>query len=292
LARGLVPWLRAFLLASGIVSAAAAGDGADGALPPGPQGGPWTLLGPLGAAMPFMPSFTGDELLASRHTVLFSSLEGGPGQRFAGSGIKHAPFGTLETSGFRLMARGGGSQWSDRRRELAMDSKSEGALLFGVEQMTGRGAVGIYLGPEIATRLAPERVRRSGRLSVEERSTLNEGLRIEVGLWDHPTPETLVHLGGAFGSARGEAWGRAALGYRLTLPEFPNLFGQRLLPVPCFLGPEVELSLARDYTKWRIGAHVTNLKLLGFNLRLAVGHEQASGNMRGVYATAGIHWYR
>jgi hypothetical protein len=129
-------------------------------------------------------------------------------------------------------------------------------------------------------------------MAVAERSTMTEGLRIEASLWDHPTPETLLHLGGAAGSARGEAWGRLALGYRLTLPEFPNPFGQPLEPVPFFMGPEIELSLARDYTKWRIGAHVTNLKLLGFNLRLAAGREQASGNMRGAYVTAGVHWYR
>jgi hypothetical protein len=280
--------MLAFCLAPG-----ASAQEMDGSAPlPEPSKGPWALLGSLGAAMPFMPSFTGDELLASRRTVLFSSMESGPGQRFAGSGVKHAPFGTLATSGFRVMARGGGSQWSDRRRELAIDSKSEGALLFGVEEMTGRGAIGIYFGPEMATRIAPERIRRSGRILVEQRSTLNEGLRIEASLWEHPTPETLLHLGGAFGSARGEAWGRAALGYRLTLPELPNPFGQPLMPVPFFIGPEVELSLARDYTKWRVGAHVTNFKLFGFNLRLAAGREQASGNMRGAYVTAGIHWYR
>jgi hypothetical protein len=289
--RGLWRCLRSGLLAACLASAAAAQTAPDAALPE-PQASPWALLGSLGAVMPFMPSFTRDELLASRRTVLFSSLESGPGQRFAGSAVKHAPFGTLETDGFRLMARGGGSQWSDRRREWAMDSKGEGALLLGVEQMTGRGAIGIYLGPEIATRIAPERIRRSGRLSVEERSSLNEGLRIEASLWDHPTPETLIHLGGAFGSARGELWSRGALGYRPALPEFPSPVGQSLMLAPFFIGPEVELSLARDYIKWRIGAHVTNLKLLGFNLRLAAGREQASGNMRGAYVTAGIHWYR
>jgi hypothetical protein len=280
------------LLAFCLASAASAQDMEGSVLVPEPSKSPWALFGSLGAAMPFMPSFTGSELAASRQTVLFGSLESGPGQRFAGSGVKHAPFGTLATSGFRLMARGGGSQWSDRRRELAMDSKSEGALLFGVEEMTGRGAIGIYMGPEIATRIAPERIRRSGRISVEQSATLNEGLRMEASLWDHPTPATLLHLGAAFGSARGEAWGRAAVGSRLTLPEMPNPFGQPLEAVPFFIGPEVELSLARDYTKWRIGAHVTNLRLLGFNLRIAAGREQASGNMRGAYFTAGIHWYR
>jgi hypothetical protein len=177
-----------------------------------------------------------------------------------------------------------------------MDSKGDAALLMGVEQMTGRGAIGIYLGPELATThrtwLARAATMYADRNRLIQRHTQTEGLRIESSLWDHPTPDTLLQLNGSFGSARGEAWGRAALGYRLGPPALPNPFGGVFRPSPFFLGPEVEISLARDYTRWRVGAHVTNLKILGFNLRVAAGREQASGNMRGLYVTAGLHWHR
>jgi Cellulose biosynthesis protein BcsS len=249
-------------------------------------------IGSMSSAMPFMPAFSNDALDATRRTVMFASLESGPGQRFIGSGIKHAPFGTLGASGLRVMARGATSQWQDRRREFAIDSKSDGALLVGVDQMTGRGAFGLYLGMESATTIWPERVRRGNRLTAQERSATTEGLRIEASLWDHPTPETLLQIGAAMGSARSEAWGRVALGHSLSLPQMPEMFGYRFTNPPFFIGPEAELVLARDYTKWRVGGHVTGLKLLGFNLRLAAGREQASGNMRGLYVTAGIHWFR
>jgi Cellulose biosynthesis protein BcsS len=252
----------------------------------------WPFTGTMRAMMPFMPAFSNDALEATRRTVLFGSLESGPGQRFIGSGVKHAPFGTLGESGLRLVARGATSQWQDRRRDLAEDSKSDGALLIGIDQMTGRGAIGLYFGPELTTRTQPERVQRRGRTLIQQQSTMSEGLRIEANLWDHPTPDTLIALGAAMGSSRREGWGRAAFGYRLALPQLPPMFGYSFENPPFFLGPEAELSLAGNYTKWRVGAHVTNLKLMGFNLRLAAGREQASGNMRGLYVTAGIHWFR
>jgi hypothetical protein len=244
----------------------------------------------------FIPALPDDELAASRQTVIFGSLESGPGQRFTGSGLKHAPFGPLGTSGFRVMARSSSSQWHDRRKLFDMDAKGDASLLLGAEQMTGRGAIGIYMGAELATTHRTWSARAStmylDRNRLVQRHSRTEGLRIEASLWDHPTPDLLVQLNAAFGSARAEAWGRAATGYRLTFPAFPNPFGQPLIASPFFAGPEFEISLAHDYTKWRVGAHVTGLKLFGFNLRLAAGREQASGNMRGVYFTTGIHWFR
>ncbi|MGL4727471.1 MAG: cellulose biosynthesis protein BcsS [Bosea sp. (in: a-proteobacteria)] len=251
-----------------------------------------TIFGTMRAAMPFMPIFSSDALEATRQTVMFGSLESGPGQRFIGSGLKHAPLGPLGESGLRLVARGATSQWQDRRRDLTEDSKSDGALLIGVDQMTGRGAIGIYAGPEFVTTIRPERTRQRGRTFIQQRSTSSEGLRVEASLWDHPTPDTLLHLGAAIGSARREGWGRAAFGYRMALPQLPPMLGYSFNNPPFFIGPEVELSLAGNYTKWRVGAHVTNLKVLNFNLRLAAGREQASGNMQGLYVTAGIHWFR
>jgi hypothetical protein len=246
--------------------------------------------------MPFMPAPPSDAKDAARRTVMFGSLESGPGQRFAGSGLKHAPLGALGESGVRIIARGGASQWQDRRKDFAADAKSEGALLIGVDQMTGRGAIGLYVGPEITTLERPSSMRRAGvargQPQIVTSSTLTEGLRIEASLWDHPTQDTLLTLNAAMGSARREGWGRAAFGQRIGPPASPVLMGQPLFGPSFFIGPEAELSLAGDYTKWRVGAHVTQFRLMGFTLRLAAGHERASGTMRGLYVTAGLHWFR
>lgn len=257
---------------------------------------------------PFPAMIAPDAVAAAHRTVLFSSLESGPGQRFTGSGLKHAPFGALGTSGFRLIARGGAGQWQDRRRMFEAEAKSDVSLLIGVEQMTGRGALGLYAGAEIATTTRSWTTRAArylaDRRAVQQRETTTEGLRLQIDVWDHPTPETLLHLGFAASSARNELWSRAAAGYRLDmasyLPALPEPTFQRgtwlpwrmVAPSPLFIGPEAELVLGRAYTKWRVGAHVTGLKLMGFTFRLSAGHEHASDGLKGLYATAGLHWSR
>ncbi len=252
----------------------------------------------------FTPAITVDSVAAAHRTVLFASLESGPGQRFTGSGVKHAPFGALGESGVRLLARGGAGQWQDRRKQFEMEAKSDIALMIGVEQMTGRGAFGLYAGAEMTTTSRSWMTRASrfvaDRRAVQQRETQGEGLRLQLDLWDHPTPETLLHVGLAGSSARGEFWGRVASGYRLDMPALPQpVLSWRALPSwqtgaasPIFLGPEAELVMSRSYTKWRIGGHVTGLKLLGFTFRLAAGHEEATDGLRGLYVTGGLHWSR
>lgn len=209
----------------------------------------------------------------ARDYLLFASLETGPGQHFVSGGFKWALSGSLEESGLRAFVKAGGAE---RRRDgpfpIPSEIKGESQALIGGEMMTGRGAIGLFLGYETASSWTG-RARRFG-LPPEQRT----GLRIQADVWDHPRPELLVHASAAASSATEQGWGRLALGYRLL--------------ETTFVGPEIDLTGASHYIKRRFGAHLSGLKLLGLEWRISAGHERASHRSRGLYATLSVQWRR
>lgn len=211
--------------------------------------------------------------------LVFGSLDSGPGQMFSGAGVKYAPFGPLDQSGFRLLARAGAGQWQDKAKPLSAQTKIEGYALAGGDQMTGRGTIGIYVGPELAFAMPAG----GARNAAAAKGAMRKGLRIQAEIWDHPTPETLFQLSGAISSAKGEIWVRKALGHSLVSLH-PSL--------DAFAGPEAETTVAAGYSKWRFGLHVTGARLFNVQFRVSAGREQASDKLRGVYVAAGMHWTR
>jgi hypothetical protein len=208
---------------------------------------------------------------SARNALIFASLDAGPGQRFGALGIKWAPAGTLDESGFRLLVRGGGAERTrEGRLPIAAEAKGESQALLGGELLTGRGAIGVFFGHESALGwTAAER-----RFGLPPR--MRSGLRIQADLWDHPLPDLLIHLSAAASTAAEQVWGRAALGWRpLGL---------------AFLGPEIEATASSGYGKWRIGAHLSGLRLFGLEWRLSGGRERASDGARGLYATLSVQW--
>lgn len=245
----------------------------------------WQGLWPGGYVL--TPSGT---LEKEKKLLVFGTLDSGPGQVFSGAGVKYAPFGPLDASGFRILAKGGLARWQERR-EVANNQgrmmrkseiKGEGHVMLGAESMTGRGAFSLYLGPETA--MSWQGSPQPGKpASILSSGKLRNGLRIQAEIWDHPTPGTLLQLSGAISSAKGEAWGRAAAGINLG----------HLHPVlDAFAGPEAEGTVAGNYTKWRYGLHVTGVKMFNMQFRVSAGREQASDRARGVYVTAGLQWAR
>jgi hypothetical protein len=211
--------------------------------------------------------------------LLFSSMDSGPGQIFSGIGLKYAPFGPLDESGFRVVAKAGTARWqASGARAREAESKGEGYAMLGGELMTGRGAISISFGPEAAmkwspTATAPPRI-----------NDTRTGLRLQAELWDHPTPVTLLQFSTAASTATAQLWARAATGYQFSIPVVAD--------VSAFAGPEAEVTSAPHYTKWRVGAHVTGLQFLGFTAKLSAGREYASDRRSGFYATLGVHWRR
>jgi Cellulose biosynthesis protein BcsS len=214
--------------------------------------------------------------------LVFGTLDAGPGQVFSGSGLKYAPVGGLDSSGFRILARAGSGQWREPKKPLSAETKAEGYLMFGGDMMTGRGTFGLYLGPEIAMTI-PAQAGTRKRNGLVVKPVTGHGLRIMAELWDHPTPDTLFQLSTSISSAKAEIWGRTAVGHRLDFLH-ASLEG--------FGGLEAEVTAAASYTKWRAGLHVTGFKLFNMQWRVSAGREQASDKQRGLYVTGGLHWAR
>ncbi len=209
--------------------------------------------------------------------LLFSSMDSGPGQVFSGVGLKYAPFGQIDESGFRLVAKAGSARWHAKGTPARdTETKAEGYAMLGGELMTGRGAISISFGPEAAMKWSPTAA-TSARIN-----DVRTGLRLQAEVWDHPTPVTLLQFSAAASTASEQIWARAATGYQLQFP-----FATGFAP---FVGPEAEVTSALRYTKWRAGAHVTGMPFFGFTARVSAGRESASDKHRGFYATLGVHW--
>jgi Cellulose biosynthesis protein BcsS len=216
-----------------------------------------------------MPWWANPTPAREEHLLLFGSFDSGKRQIFSGAGLKYAPFGSLDESGFRILAKGGAAQWRAPGAKAAdAEQKGEGSMMAGGDLMTGRGAVGVYLGPEMALKWASRKTVGT--------PLAQPGLRLQAELWDHPRPDMLVQLSGAVSTAASQIWSRGALGYQVL--------------APVFAGPEAEITTAPGYTKWRIGAHATGISVLGFNARLSAGREIATDKQRGLYATLSVHW--
>lgn len=211
-------------------------------------------------------------------TVLFGSLEAGPSKTFAALGLKKALTGGLANSGFRTLLKVGGAQEEARRRRQrprGVAYKSEAQALIGYEWRIGDSFVAVYIGSDY-----------EGEQREEPRGTFvasRYGVRLQGDLWMTPTPTTMLQASAYASTLDGRVWGRVAPGW--LLPPGLRLDGLHI-------GPELEAYHAGDYTKLRLGLHLTGLRLFGVVWRLSGGWQRSSDRPAQAYATLGLHWLR
>ena len=140
---------------------------------------------------------------------------------------------------------------TSRMRDTAL-----GAALVGYQWVHDWGVVALYAGPEGSAEMLSD---RSGSAVLPSRF----GLRLHGEVWARPSSETLVQATAILGTAREDAWGRLAWGYRLW---------------GAYLGPEASLYADRlGYRKWAFGLHATDFDLGRFSLRVSVGLQAETG---------------
>ena len=188
--------------------------------------------------------------------LLFGSLDAGAAT-FLSAGAKLAP-GRLDRQGFALLASIG----TGHRREAAPCGcahpitlrlsryTATAAALVGYQWFFDWGVVGAFAGPEGSVEALTDGSQVAGLPA-------RYGLRVQGEIWARPTGETLVQATAILGSAREDAWGRIAWGYRLW---------------DTYLGPEASLYLDRlGYRKWSLGVHATDFALGTYSLRVSAG---------------------
>lgn len=209
-------------------------------------------------------------------TVIFGSLEAGPTKTFAAIGMKKALTGGLASSGFRALLKVGGSQeQTGTRRPHGIAYKSEAQALIGYEWRIGDAFLSLYAGSDY------EGEQRDEPLVTV--ITNRYGARLHGDLWMTPTPDTMLQVSAYASTIGGRLWGRIAPGW--LLPQDLPLKG-------VYLGPEIEAYRERDYSKLRLGLHLTGLRFLGLSWRIAGGWQSTSDRPSEAYATLGVHWLR
>lgn len=213
--------------------------------------------GPAMAEEATAPSPARDDSL---RTVIFGGIDGGA-STFASAGFKRTLVGPLDRDGPAVLASVGYGAYFERRpapgEARPLHQTAVGAALGGYQWMLPWGAVGAFIGPEVAYETVRGRPDREGpRL----------GLRGQAELWAHPTADTLVTGTAILGSARSDLWARVALGYRVW--------------DKVFAGPEVAAYATSTYRKEQFGVHLTGFEVSGVALRLSSGWQRESEDRR------------
>jgi hypothetical protein len=100
------------------------------------------------------------------------------------------------------------------------------------------------------------------------------GLRVAADLWWEPTA-TLMLSSSISGSTIGNSFGvRGAAGWRI-MDRF-------------WAGPELETSGDEVYRQYRIGAHITSLKLAAFEWSLGAGYVEDNSHRSGLYGRVSL----
>lgn len=204
-------------------------------------------------------------------TVIFGSLEAGPAKSFAAIGLKRAVTGGLDASGFRtLLKLGLAREQAGGIPPRGIAWKAESHALIGHEWRVGDTFVSLYAGADQESdyRETGGALRHASRF----------GARLQGDLWATPTDDTLIQASAYVSSLDRRIWGRLAPGW--------------LVARGAWLGPEIEAYRQRDYSKLRLGLHLTGLRLLGVTWRLSAGWEKESARRGQAYGTLGLHWLR
>jgi Cellulose biosynthesis protein BcsS len=256
------------------------------------------ILAWLSTSIADTPAQTTPPTAKSWNSILFSSADVASHKQVFTQGLKWAPAGGLDASGFRALLVGSASLTSLAGNSLAgpnlavyesaeRENKSTSYALVGLEQLANWGAFGLYMGPQLST----QSVSAQGRTLT---STTRTGLRIQAEWWLHPAPAMLLTFKTAVSSSDRDVWAATSLGWQLAslqstaaptdAPSLPSRFAA------AYLGPEAEISATGNYAKTRLGLHLTGVELLGFNTRISSGVQREGHRKAGAYVTFGVHW--
>lgn len=201
------------------------------------------------------------------YTILFSGLDLGRSS-FVGSGFERvfaAPEGArrfliMTTSGAGNERRRGRPQMAAYREQM-----SQSALVLGYRWPTGTGSLTLLGGFETDTR----------QKDTDRRARFRGGGRFQIDLWHHPDANSLVTATIVAGTARPSAWARASLG--------------RAIADRLYVGPEATLHVEEGYLQWRLGAHLTGIRVWRLEGRMSAGFRSDSDTVNGAYWTFNVH---
>lgn len=189
-------------------------------------------------------------------------------------GGNFAPWGNLETSGFRFSLFGAAGSY---RYDLGNGSSTaiRGTFETG-DVLVGYGFNKDSLSAKFMIGLNAQNQSLSSPDPANPVQGTQAGLKLQGDFYANPTPETMVFGIGSYSTA-----------FRTYYTEFKGglqLFGVKEL----YLGPQLIAQGNERYDQWRVGAHVTGIKYGRTELGFAAGYLQDSRNGPGAYGIVSL----
>jgi hypothetical protein len=201
--------------------------------------------------------------------LYYGGFDGWSGGGFAHGGLMWAPRG-LDKEGFVAKFMTGGGVYG----YLAGTTRTAGYVTIfdaapGWHFKRGVFDVTVYAGLDVQNhRLRPD------DLNNRSRGT-HAGARVGADVWAEPTPATMLSGSASFATVGRSYWSRLAYGWRM--------FDNRI-----YFGPELHATGDEVYRQWRVGAHVTALKLGRFEWSAGAGLVSDSSDRSGIYGRIGF----
>ena len=191
--------------------------------------------------------------------VAFTGFDASKDSYSAWAGALIAPFGTLGTSGMRVMLTGEGGAY-----RYPVTGGSIDGIMTGGSLLAGYGFEGDTYSINL---LAGGNVIDHALSAIDTDNPVQgtaAGAKVHADATVHPTPETLVYGEGEYSTAFGTYFTNAKLGIQV--------FGITGL----FVGPEAGVSGDLQSHQWRVGAHLTEFTIGPLQLALAGGYADDS----------------
>jgi hypothetical protein len=166
-----------------------------------------------------------------------------------------APFDGLDEDGFRLRLTGVLGRYSyvgSNGLGRVTGTQSDGSLMVGYEWVLRAATVAIYAGPDV----------NDNQLSINDPNNASKGLhvggKIAVDFYVNPTPYSMVSGVVSYASANNAYYSRFKAGLAIA----PQLF----------VGPELLVLGDNFYSQWRVGMHLTGLRLGAMQFGISGGY--------------------
>jgi hypothetical protein len=177
-----------------------------------------------------------------------------------------APFDGLDEDGFRLRLTGVLGRYSyigGNGIGRVTGTQSDGSFMVGYEWVLNAATVAIYVGAEV----------NENQLSVNDPNNASKGLhagpKVAFDFFVNPTPNSMISGVLAYTTASNAYYSRFKAGIAVA----PQLF----------VGPEVLVLGDNFYSQWRVGMHLTGLRLGAMQFGISGGYLDDKVRGRGGY---------
>jgi outer membrane immunogenic protein len=180
-----------------------------------------------------------------------------------------APYSGLDNSGLRVLIYGDGGTY----KYFGDPGETFRGNFVGGTVLVGYGFEGDNYSINLLAGANAEHHTVSPRDPLNSVQGTEAGLKLRTDIWVQPAPQTMAAAEAEYSTAFQTYSAKLKLGYDVTA-------GKQV-----FIGPEISVAGNERYDHWRVGAHVTQVKLGRAQLDVSAGYAHDSNVGSGAYGT-------